>query len=475
MPFSTLPFIFWFLPIVFLINLLIKKRLSNIFLGLASLFFYFWGESQYTYVFLVSIGLNYILGLLINKFQILSKDKLVKAVLIVGVIINLLLLGYFKYLNFGVDLLNHYFSFLQLKAIPNNAIHLPIGISFFTFEAIAYLADVYTKKASVMKNPVNLLLYMGIFPHLIAGPVIRYKDLEAQIQDRQIRIQDVSYGLKRFILGLGKKVIIANNVGSIADNIFGASTSGLGSNVLLLGIVAYSLQLFFDFSGYSDMAIGLGKMFGFTFIENFNYPYAARSVQEFWRRWNISLGLWFKNYVYIPMGGSKVGLLRNNFNLITVFFLTGLWHGAALNYIVWGLFNGFFIILEKLFLTKIFQKLPKLVSNLYLILVIMISWVFFRASDFHSAGKYLVGLLSNPSGDVTAYLNNYNLCALIVGIVLAFPFVRNCVERWQNSNHKPWLNIILQITNQLFLLSVFVISVILITSSNYNPFIYFRF
>lgn len=469
MIFSSLPFIFWFLPIVFLFNLLIQKRYSNYFLALASLFFYFWGETKYTYIFILSVLINYGFGLLINKY---SCSKYIKYIFGLGIVVNVLLLGYYKYFNFLIDNINNLSSITSFKPIDNPSIHLPIGISFFTFEAIAYLYDLYKQKSKVIKNPIDLLLYMGIFPHLIAGPVIRYVDLQEQLKNRNINLDDVCYGIKRFILGLGKKVILANGIGQIADNVFNNSTQFQGSNIFWIGLIAYALQLYFDFSGYSDMAIGLGKLFGFTFIENFNYPYASQSVQEFWRRWNISLGIWFKNYVYIPMGGSKVGMARNLFNLLVVFILTGFWHGAGTNFIIWGLYSGLFIVLEKLFISRLFNYLGpvfgKIVSHIYLIFVILISWVFFRAESTSKALVYLGKLFTTTYQDTSLILTKESETLLVISLLLAFPFIRNILIKEQETNYlQPIFNIMYLI--------IFIVSISLITTSTYNPFIYFRF
>jgi alginate O-acetyltransferase complex protein AlgI len=475
MPFSSLIFIFWFLPIVFFINLVINKRYSNFFLAFASLFFYFWGESGYTVVFIFSILLNYIIGLSLDYTKKYTNNAR-KVVFILGIVANITLLGYFKYLNFIIDLINNNLGFLQLGNLNNPSIHLPIGISFFTFEAVAYLADVYTRRSKAMNNPVNLLLYMGIFPHLIAGPVIRYSDLEEQIKERKIDLENVAYGIKRFIIGLAKKVIIANNVGQIADQVFNNQATLQGANVFWIGVIAYSIQLYFDFSGYSDMAVGLGKMFGFTFIENFNYPYSARSVQDFWRKWNISLGIWFKNYVYIPMGGSKVSFNRNLFNLAVVFFLTGLWHGAGLNFIVWGLFSGFLIILEKIYLNKLLDNLPNIFGHLYLIFAILVSWVFFRSSDFVSSLQYLSKMLSLSYTDPSFLFNNLSLSAFGIGLILCFPIWRfitlRVIRTYLNSSSIAGLFTLIQ---HILLIGLFALSIGLITTNTYNPFIYFRF
>ncbi len=481
MQFNSLIFIFGFLPFVFFVNLIINKKYSNLFLAFASLLFYYWGESKYVYIFIISVILNYIFGIIMNKFE--NNQKLYKLIFVVGIISNLCLLVFYKYFHFLIIYINKLLLINNFTEFDNPSIHLPIGISFFTFEAIAYLSDVYTKKAKVIKNPIDLLLYMGIFPHLIAGPVIRFFDLEEQLKNRNITINDVAYGIKRFVIGLAKKVIIANGIGSIADNVFNNANNYNGSNIFLIGVVAYGLQLYFDFSGYSDMAVGLGKLFGFTFIENFNYPYASKSVQEFWRRWNISLGLWFKNYVYIPLGGSRVGNLRNLFNLFLVFLLTGLWHGAGLNFIIWGMFSGIFIILEKLFLTKLFgllsSNISDFVSHIYLLFVIFVSWIFFRSENLDQSLNFIKKLFSFTYQDPSFLFNKESLIMFMFAIFFAFPFFRNFVKKstnvLRNSKYTSKYNFGFKLLNNLSYICLFLISVLYVITSTYNPFIYFRF
>ena len=477
MLFNSLIFLFWFLPIVFTINIFLKNKLSNYWLALASLFFYFWGESQYVYVFVISVLANYIFGLIIDKLdQDETHTKFRKIAFVAGIVFNIALLGHYKYWNFLIDGIN---NLAYLDKINNPAIHLPIGISFFTFEAIAYLCDLYIRKSKVIQNPVELLLYMGIFPHLIAGPVIRYQDLEEQIKSRKIQFNDIVEGLQRLIIGLTKKVILANGIGQIADKVFDSQSSLVGANIFWIGIIAYALQLYFDFSGYSDMAIGLGRLFGFRFIENFNYPYASQSIQEFWRRWNISLGLWFKNYVYIPLGGSRLGLFWNLFNLVIVFFLTGLWHGAGLNFIIWGLFSGVLIICEKLFLTKLFSSFGgffgRVLSHIYLIFAILISWVFFRSADITTSFNFIRKMFSLELGDITFLFNKESSVIFILSVFFAFPFFRNFVgwikSKNQNNLGGVFINLISNSSYAIF----FFISLGYILTSTYNPFIYFRF
>ncbi len=466
MPFSTLVFIFGFLPCVLLLNILIKKKYSNYWLALTSLLFYFWGEQQYVWVILLSIFANYIFGLLID-----SRNTVVgrRVFLTMAIVFNVGLLGYFKYTNFIVDQLIGTFGFYS----TNNPIHLPIGISFFTFEAIAYIADVYRKKSKAMRNPVHLALYIAIFPHLIAGPVIRFHDVEKQLLERTVEFDDFVYGLKRFIIGLAKKVLIANNVALLADQVFNNPSVYSGSNVFWIGLVAYTVQLYFDFSGYSEMAVGLGYMLGFRFIENFNFPYISKSVQEFWRRWNISLGNWFKDYIYIPLGGSKKGIVRTYFNLFVVFLITGIWHGAGWNFILWGLFSFVCILLEKTPLKKLFQLLPSIFHHLYLLLVISLSWVLFRTSSIKDAIYFYQQLFSSQLD--TAFwrdVDNEQKFFLILGVFLLFPIVPFFGKQLTRMFNFPLIILFFQ---NVILGVYFILSISYLITSSYNPFIYFRF
>jgi alginate O-acetyltransferase complex protein AlgI len=469
MLFNSITFLFWFFPIVYVVNLVMKGKYSNAWLALASLVFYFWGESRYVYIFVFSVIINYFFGLALDRF---STNKWHKPMFLFAIVSNLLLLGYYKYFNFVINAINWVIPMLNLEQINNPSIHLPIGISFFTFEAIAYLADTYLGKSKAIKNPVDLLLYMGIFPHLIAGPVIQYHDIEAQLKSRKVDLDQLSYGIKRFIIGLSKKVLIANQVGQIADQVLNNVGQYNGANVLWIGLIAYALQIYFDFSGYSDMAIGLGKMLGFTFIENFNYPYASKSIQEFWRRWNISLGSWFRNYVYIPLGGSKGGENKTYINLLVVFILTGIWHGAGWNFLIWGLISGVLIICEKLFLTQLFYSIGKLagdiISHIYLIFAVLISWVFFRVEDFGSALGVVKRLLSFKYQPIDNMFSNELVFWFMMGLIFALPFVKNILVKESE-------NQVIQLFLNLFLILLFCINIMYIVSSNYNPFIYFRF
>ena len=353
MVFSSLSFIFFFLPIFLLIYFISKKELQNIVILLGSLFFYAWGEPKYVIVMIFSIIFNYLCGLLINRYR--KHDKLFLILAIIG---NLLLLFVFKYLDFTIININRLFS----SNINSLNLLLPIGISFYTFQAMSYVIDVYKKKVKVQKNIITMGTYVALFPQLIAGPIVRYKDIEKQLSNRTINLNKVSDGIRRFIIGLGKKVIIANNVAVIVDTIFDGNIQNTGALVLIIGTIAYALQIYFDFSGYSDMAIGLGKILGFDFLENFNYPYISKSITEFWRRWHISLSSWFRDYVYIPLGGNRVSKIKWIRNIFIVWFLTGLWHGASWNFILWGLYFAVILLLEKLVLSKYLDKLPSFIS-----------------------------------------------------------------------------------------------------------------
>lgn len=483
MVFSSSTFLFLFLPIVLTIYLAIgnnKVMAKNSFLLFASLFFYTWGEASYVAVMIASIIINYIVGIKIDSNTEYKRKKW----LIAGITLNLVILGHFKYTNFLVDNINELLVVFGIESLiyMKKPVHLPIGISFFTFQAISYLVDVYRKTAQVRKNPINLALYISLFPQLIAGPIIRYNSIAEQIRDHKTTVNGLSYGIQRFIIGLGKKVIIANNLGYVVDQIFTFNATDISSPLLWIAMILYGLQIFYDFSGYSDMAIGLGRMFGFKFLENFNYPYISRSLREFWRRWHISLSSWFRDYLYIPLGGNKKGVKRMYFNLALVFFLCGLWHGASWNFIIWGLFHGSFLILERL---KIVQKLTNnlrvnlgnliftISSHCYLLLIITVSWVFFRSgtieestqiikSMFFGNDDYLIGI---------SYLLEHGvlLFVLPIAILLSMPFNNFIKSRFSFSNQTG------RISMFALLLLTLLLSIIFIGSNSYNPFIYFQF
>lgn len=470
MVFSSLVFIFLFLPVVLIFYYLLDDRLKNLVLLIASLFFYAWGEPKYVFLMIVSIILNYIFGL-----KVVSNNRRKKFWLISSVVFNILLLIVFKYSNFFVDSMN---SLLDTNLnIPEIA--LPLGISFFTFQTMSYVIDVYRNDARAQENVFDLALYVSLFPQLVAGPIVRYQTVDDQINKRSHTMNKFADGIERFIVGLGKKVIFSNQLGLIADNIFAYQIADLSTLDAWLGIICYTLQIYFDFSGYSDMAIGLGKMFGFDFLENFNYPYISQSVSEFWRRWHISLGSWFRDYVYIPLGGNRVSPVKQYRNLFVVWSLTGIWHGANWTFMAWGLYYGVLIAFEKAFLDKLLKKLPKIFRHIYLILLVMIGWVFFRAESIGQAFEFikvLSGASSNPTCNIS-FINYINESGYIVilAIIFATPILPR-IKSLIKLKNKPLVesNFVCMFKSISLMSLMFVIVVILINSTH-NPFLYFRF
>jgi len=479
MLFSSPAFLFVFLPYVLLLYYAVDFRFKNYLLFFASLIFYIWGESELVLILLLSITVNYLGGLCIFKYIDNWKSKLF---LSFAVFLNLAALIFFKYANFIVDNINHVTGH---QVFTLQKVHLPLGISFFTFQGICYVVDVYRKKVEAQKNPYNLALATAMFPHQIAGPIIRYNDIADQIIFRKYDWTIFSGGIQRFIIGLAKKMLIANTLGAVADKIFTLGPDTLPMNVAWLGTVCYALQIYYDFSGYSDMAIGLGRMFGFTFLENFNFPYAATSIKDFWRRWHISLSSWFRDYVYISLGGDRISRIRTYINLIIVFFLTGLWHGAGWNFIVWGIFHGFFLVLERLGFENLLKKVWRPVQHGYTLFVVLIGWVFFKANDLPSALHYLKSMFGFVQGDVANYflqfVNPQIVVAAFVGIAFSFPIhllVNQLVLRFgskASSFPKIASQAIAQSTGVFIYLMLFLLSLMTVASSTYNPFIYFRF
>lgn len=473
MVFSSTIFLFAFLPITLAGYYLIRKDLRNAFLLLMSLLFYAAGEPKFVFIMTASIVVNYLLGLAIH-FTLEKKAFIRRIFLVSTVLANLGLLFYYKYFDFTVTNLNRLFHL----SIPLKNILLPIGISFFTFQGMSYVLDVYMKKAEVQKNPLNVALYIAFFPQLIAGPIVRYSDVNMQIISRKENFELFGEGVIRFVIGLAKKIILSNQFAVLADFSFDGNLKTLSAGMAWLGAFAYAFQIYFDFSGYSDMAIGLGKMFGFNFNENFNYPYIAKSVQDFWRRWHISLSSWFRDYVYIPMGGNRTGNVY--FHLITIFFLTGLWHGASWHYIAWGLWHGMFLLIERFFRTrKANLSLPTfinfLIKHVYTILVVLIGWVLFRGNGLKASVKYIFamfGIGTNPDNTWTQfYLHDY-FVTFVIGIICALPtlsFFRLKAEK----NHiasKIWDSVKPVVIGVLF-----VVSIAYTVTTTYNPFIYFNF
>lgn len=472
MVFSSLVFLFVFLPIVLVLYYLSSKKYRNYLLLLASLFFYAWGEPTYVVIMLVSIGANYLCGLLVDEKR---ADKVRVTGVVISVIFNICMLGVFKYSGFFVKNINTVFN----TSLPVPEIALPLGISFFTFQAMSYVIDVYRKDAKVQKNIFDLSLYISLFPQLVAGPIVRYQTVADQIDERDHNIVKFGDGVRRFIIGLGKKVLLSNSLGMLADSVFGMQTYQLTVVSTWLGILAYSLQIFFDFSGYSDMAIGLGKMFGFEFLENFNYPYISQSASEFWRRWHISLGSWFRDYVYFPLGGSRRGNVRTYINLFIVWFLTGFWHGASWTFIAWGLYFGLLIGMEKSYLGKFLNKVPRFIRHIYLLLVVMIGWVFFRADSFSYSIEFIknmffMGTSTVFDGTVAAYLNDYWF-VLVLSMIFCVPIVDWIRGKIEVANEKILESNVSYILNSVVYTGIFLIVIFKLVNSTYNPFLYFRF
>ncbi len=473
MLFSSVIFLFGFLPIVLILHLVAPKVLRNGVLLLCSLFFYAWGELHMSFIMLLSIALNYLFGILIDSFE---RRKLM---LWIGVILNLGLLMYYKYFNFILDTLLLELDPLGIKAY-NPFVHLPIGISFFTFQGISYITDVYRKQAKAEFNPINIGLYISLFPQLIAGPIVRYNTIMDQIRTRVLSWNNLIKGSQRFIIGLAKKVIVANTMAVVANGIISSEVSSLNSLTAWVGILAYAIQIYFDFSGYSDMAIGLGNMFGFKFEENFNYPYVSKSIREFWRRWHISLSTWFRDYLYIPLGGSRKGVSRTYLNLFIVFLLTGFWHGPSWNFVIWGLIHGVFIVLERVGFSKILSKVPSIFQHLYCLFIVVVSWVFFKIEDLSHALDYLevmFGLANGEQGVLT--WNGFNFYQLLVG-VLAIIFSVNTYGklskmRFALQPQKRYVHEIKDAIVWCFLGLIFFYTASELANGTYNPFIYFRF
>jgi alginate O-acetyltransferase complex protein AlgI len=445
-----------------------KDKYKNYILLVASLFFYAWGEPTYIVIMLISIIFNFLFG---KKVSNKEENKSRKKWLLTSVLFNIGMLGIFKYTGFFVENINSIFS----TNIVNPAISLPLGISFFTFQAMSYVIDVYRGDAKVQENVFNMALYISLFPQLVAGPIVRYQTVADQIIEREHSLDKFSNGVSRFIIGLSKKVILSNALGMLADQVFATEVGQLTIVSSWLGIIAYSLQIFFDFSGYSDMAIGLGKMFGFEFLENFNYPYISQSASEFWRRWHISLGSWFRDYLYIPLGGSRKGKVRTYINLFIVWLLTGFWHGANWTFIAWGLYFGILIAAEKAFLDKILNKIWRPIRHMYLILAVMIGWVFFRSDTFAHAFQYLGSLLGLSGQSLydnytLKYINDY-WYTIVLAIIVSMPTIKIIRKYVGDKNEKNTYYFM----KSIILITLFAIIIIKLANSTYNPFLYFRF
>jgi alginate O-acetyltransferase complex protein AlgI len=473
MLFSSTVFLLFFLPSLFLIYFLIPKKYigaKNIVLLIFSLIFYAWGGVRYLLLLFLSIGINYIGGYLVSKY---SAKTVRKTILILAVAVNLVILGIFKYAGFAA-------STIQSLGIPVNIpeIVLPVGISFFTFQGLSYVIDVYRNDAAVQKNPLNVALYISLFPQLVAGPIVRYTTIEKELSQRPQTLAFFSDGIVRFMLGFGKKMILANAMGEIADKVFALQTVELSAALAWVGAIAYTFQIYFDFSAYSDMAIGLGKMFGFTFLENFNYPYIAASITDFWRRWHISLSTWFRDYVYIPLGGNRCKRGRHVLNLMITWALTGLWHGANWTFIVWGIYFGILLILEKFVLHKVLVKTPSLIKHIYTLLLVIISWVLFRSDTIGDAISYIgvmFGIGGGASSDQAIFFLRQYYVEFILAVIAIFP-IKGLLERFlEKYRENSGLFFVHTFLPKIFALAVFGLSYMKLVSGSFNPFIYFQF
>ncbi len=467
MLFSSIPFLYFFLPIVLILYFIAPKKLKNSVLLLSGLVFYAWGEPKYVIIMIISVLVGYVSGLLIEKLD--GKRKAQKAVLILSVGTDLGFLAYFKYADFFIE----NFNALTGLGIPLLRIALPIGISFYTFQILSYTVDVYRGQVPAQKNPVTLGAYITMFPQLIAGPIVRYSDVEKELRHRSHTLKKTYEGILRFSVGFGKKILIANALGELCE-IFKASDEKTVAFYWLYAI-AFSLHIYFDFSGYSDMAIGLGKIFGFTFMENFNYPYISKSITEFWRRWHMSLGQWFRDYVYIPMGGNRVSVSKHLRNIFVVWFLTGFWHGADWNFIVWGLYFAVLLTLEKLWLGKILAK-SKVLSRIYVLFLIAVSFVIFNASSMGEAVSYIAGMFGiNTSGLYDSswvyYLSSYAFI-LVLAAVGATPLPKKITEKIKNTKAG---NIFFTIASPVFAAVIIILCTAYLVDGSFNPFLYFRF
>lgn len=461
MIFSSIPFLYYFLPLVAIVYFAVPKGLRNLALLLSSLFFYGWGEPKYLILMVSATLVGYIFSLFIEKCEL--KSTKAKILLFFSIAINLAVLGVFKYADFAVGGVNTIFG--TNLTLPGIA--LPVGISFYTFQILSYCVDVYRGDVPAQKNFVNFAAYVTMFPQLIAGPIVRYKDVNLQLTQRDCSFEKIYKGIQRFVIGLSKKVLIANQLGELCS----AFKESNESTVLFAWMyaVAYALHVYFDFSGYSDMAIGLGKIFGFEFVENFNYPYISKTATEFWRRWHMSLGTWFRDYVYIPMGGNRVPFIRWIFNILTVWALTGLWHGASMSFVVWGLYFAVLLVCEKLFLKKFLDKLPAFISHIYLLVAVFISFIIFDSESFSAAGQRIAALFgggtSGFAGAQTLYYLRSYAVIFIVGIIGALPVTKLYRKIVKKDNA----------FETVLVAALLIVVTAYLVDGSFNPFLYFRF
>lgn len=472
MVFSSLLFLFRFLPAVLILYFIVPKRFRNLVLLLVSLIFYAWGEPKYVFLMLFSILITYLGGFMVDRFRSSGDEKKAKISMIVTVALALSLLGFFKYADFVIETVNR----IGHTDIDLLRLSLPIGISFYTFQTISYVIDVYRGDARVQKNIISYGAYVTMFPQLIAGPIVRYSTIDEQLRTRRESAEEFAGGAERFVIGLGKKVLLANSAGALWDSIRVMDASTMPTLTAWLGIAAYTFQIYFDFSAYSDMAIGLGHMFGFRFLENFNYPYQAKSVTEFWRRWHISLGTWFREYVYIPLGGNRVSRVRFIRNIMIVWMLTGIWHGADWNFVLWGIYYGVLLLVEKLFLKKYLEKTPGWLQHVYTMFTVMIGWFIFTWNENESGFAYLKAMFGMGGGFAdrgTVYLlytNAILLGMLILGSTdLPARLAGLCRARIAGRDT------LTTVVRCVFLTAVFLLSTAYLVNASYNPFLYFRF
>lgn len=458
MVFSSILFIFRFLPIAMGIYFLTPKKLKNLSLLILSLIFYSWGEPRYFLLMIASIFVDYFISINIEKN---NKNKKIKILLLaISIIFNVGILFFFKYINFFIENINSIFN----MSLNNVKITLPLGISFYTFQTMSYTIDVFLGKVKAEKNIINFGAFVCLFPQLIAGPIVKYIDISKELKNRDINLDEIQEGIRLFILGLGSKVLIANNIGSLWNEVETMGFNNISTILAWMGIIAFSLQIYFDFNGYSLMAIGLGKILGFNFPNNFNYPYESRSITEFWRSWHITLGQWFKQYVYIPLGGNRLGRARTYFNLFIVWFLTGLWHGASYNFILWGLYFFILICIEKNGLLNLLNK-HKLISHIYTIFFILVGWLLFAVIDLNQIINFFKKMfIFNAGNEWIYYLRNY-IITYTIAIIFSTSFLKKIYNKFVKSN----------IVDTIILITIFLLSIAYLVDSSYNPFLYFRF
>ena len=463
MLFTSISFLYYFLPIVIILYFIVPKKFKNFILFLSSIFFYFCGEPIYTFLMIGEIFIAYVGARYLEKHR-------KKSILVSLLAIHIGALGMFKYSDFTINNINQIFG----SKIPLLKLALPIGISFYTFQIISYVVDVYRGKVKAQKNFLKLATYVSLFPQLIAGPIVRYETIEKELDNRTSNFENFAYGVRRFVIGLGKKVLIANMLGELCD-VFSTTNE---KSILFYWIfaISYSLQIYFDFSAYSDMAIGLGRMFGFHFLENFNYPYISKSITEFWRRWHMSLSSWFRDYVYIPLGGNRKGTIILVRNIFIVWALTGIWHGANWTFVIWGLMFGIMLIIEKLFLTKHLEKMPSILQRIYVLFTVMISFIIFNANSIVEAWNNIIGLFgANGESLINAstvyYLKSYSV-VLVIAIIGSTPLLKNIIEKLKTKTNA---NKIINLLEPIAMASILIIVTAYLVDNSYNPFLYFRF